>query len=498
MDFLPIEILGEIFAHTLPNDGRRFYSPNPHEAPLLLCHICRLWRNLTLKNGVLWANVSLSDQIRWNKPCYPSIFDVFSQQAKLWQDGSKSGIVSLEIDVRGFTGSLPASKEEDSKERESWGSLVRSILLSNTRRLRTLHINDPSRLLVKQAIWNNSFPALSVLHIEMEQPLLTDFSEPEEDAIIVTNVPSLRKVFLQLNNAVSSFEFPWVQLTHLVIDKPMAFIAFYNLLNQATLLEQLSVGLDLITLIESTLDLKVIPRLRQLSMTIYSTSNQTIFTPFEFPALSSLFIRSDPWTTTAFDTPFFRWDTPLKTYLLHNRFSLLRSLTLGYQIISTPVLLRILATTPLLEILKMDSANLNHQELFEAITFTPPDHTLIPKLHTLHIYMDNQLQTLDLLNNTLVGFLKSRNPLPDKQPRIEGDDSFVMDVAEHRVVPNRMKEVLLYFSRGDKFKEDETISPKKLAHAVEGHDELRGMKIEMILDTNLNGWLDDEIDFSDW
>ncbi|KAJ7685603.1 hypothetical protein DFH06DRAFT_968167, partial [Mycena polygramma] len=47
---LPHEILAEIFVHCLPDlseDGP-FRVAEPEEAPLVLCGICRLWRDVAL------------------------------------------------------------------------------------------------------------------------------------------------------------------------------------------------------------------------------------------------------------------------------------------------------------------------------------------------------------------------------------------------------------------------------------------------------------------
>ncbi|KAF7337966.1 hypothetical protein MVEN_02020200 [Mycena venus] len=58
---LPPELLSEIFVHCLPVDNkfRLPLKPNPTDAPLLLCAVCRLWRNTCLRTPRLWSSLFL-------------------------------------------------------------------------------------------------------------------------------------------------------------------------------------------------------------------------------------------------------------------------------------------------------------------------------------------------------------------------------------------------------------------------------------------------------
>ncbi|KAJ6531575.1 hypothetical protein DFH09DRAFT_1370404 [Mycena vulgaris] len=57
----PPEILGEIFLHCLPDE--EFITPDTDAAPLVLCEICRQWREVALTTPELWSSLSLN--IRW-------------------------------------------------------------------------------------------------------------------------------------------------------------------------------------------------------------------------------------------------------------------------------------------------------------------------------------------------------------------------------------------------------------------------------------------------
>ncbi|KAF7372159.1 hypothetical protein MVEN_00075000 [Mycena venus] len=54
---IPVEITSEIFLHCLPVDGGR---PDATSAPMLLCRICRVWRNIAFANPRLWASLQIS------------------------------------------------------------------------------------------------------------------------------------------------------------------------------------------------------------------------------------------------------------------------------------------------------------------------------------------------------------------------------------------------------------------------------------------------------
>ncbi|KAJ7460614.1 hypothetical protein FB451DRAFT_1269684 [Mycena latifolia] len=54
---LPSEITSEIFLHCLPDT--EFVEPDPSSAPLLLCYICREWRQIALATARLWGSLYL-------------------------------------------------------------------------------------------------------------------------------------------------------------------------------------------------------------------------------------------------------------------------------------------------------------------------------------------------------------------------------------------------------------------------------------------------------
>ncbi|KAF7346077.1 F-box domain-containing protein [Mycena sanguinolenta] len=58
----PFEITSEIFIHCLPTSytDREWNTANPCEAPMLLLHVCRSWRERAIGTPALWAKMELS------------------------------------------------------------------------------------------------------------------------------------------------------------------------------------------------------------------------------------------------------------------------------------------------------------------------------------------------------------------------------------------------------------------------------------------------------
>ena len=55
-EILPIEIIAHIFILCLPQDPLRHNQPALSKAPLLLCHVCSVWRSISLNTPQLWNN----------------------------------------------------------------------------------------------------------------------------------------------------------------------------------------------------------------------------------------------------------------------------------------------------------------------------------------------------------------------------------------------------------------------------------------------------------
>jgi len=61
VDRLPSELLSEIFICYLPDNGFSVF-PEPLDAPLLLCSICRRWRTIATMSPRLWSSLAMDEK----------------------------------------------------------------------------------------------------------------------------------------------------------------------------------------------------------------------------------------------------------------------------------------------------------------------------------------------------------------------------------------------------------------------------------------------------
>ncbi|KAJ7111831.1 hypothetical protein C8R44DRAFT_798749 [Mycena epipterygia] len=91
---LPDDLVAEIFTASLPSNRNAILSGA--ESPLLLCHICRAWRNLALRTPRLWASLHIV------APSDSSKVGQLNDAVKLWL--SRSGVLPLSISIaRSYT-----------------------------------------------------------------------------------------------------------------------------------------------------------------------------------------------------------------------------------------------------------------------------------------------------------------------------------------------------------------------------------------------------------
>ena len=87
-DQLPVEILSEIFLHCLPNDF--FFLPRPTTAPMMLCQICRYWRQVAIATPKLWVIVSVQGRRQYDSS-YLSLL-------RLWMERSLDHAIFLHFE----------------------------------------------------------------------------------------------------------------------------------------------------------------------------------------------------------------------------------------------------------------------------------------------------------------------------------------------------------------------------------------------------------------
>ncbi|KAJ7766736.1 hypothetical protein B0H16DRAFT_371824 [Mycena metata] len=185
----PPEILGEIFIHCL--EGADPVFPCPESAPLLLCRICRRWRDVALSTPALWSSVFLD----LDKLADPGCYDASSSYtvSRQWLDNARAIPLSLGL----------ADIVEGHAPNDQLKSLVAFVLsLSHQWRSLELELEAPS-ILAKSAFrdFKGAVPLLEKLSISTYHRAIR---------ITFPTAPKLRELSVTTYN--SKIQVPWPQL----------------------------------------------------------------------------------------------------------------------------------------------------------------------------------------------------------------------------------------------------------------------------------------------
>ncbi|KAJ7137865.1 hypothetical protein C8R44DRAFT_975836 [Mycena epipterygia] len=178
---LPLEILAAIFIHCLPQV--EFVKPKVFTAPLLLCGVCRQWREVALTTPELWSSLS------WTQ------FTAGTDDDNLcwtWLSRARSRPLSLQLqDVCLYRSEAPTRLQ-----------LFRQTLAESSPLMRNVHI-DVGPYLGNFFPLEECFPLLEKLVISLP-----------DDALPISfhDAPKLREVHLTVDYRVD-LELPWQQLT---------------------------------------------------------------------------------------------------------------------------------------------------------------------------------------------------------------------------------------------------------------------------------------------
>lgn len=180
---LPPEVLSLIFQLALPED--EYIRPSTRKAPLLLCQVSCLWRDMATSTPQLWNSISLGRVHRGG--------------AAPWL--SRSGQLPLSIEL---TMSLSAHEDVCSSHRHRQ---TLALLLPCADRWSRLRLNVPGRLIPH--LLRRPMPSLSVLELGSNHAM-ADVHLPS------TLAPMLRHVTLLTTSLDPTplLHLPWSQLTH--------------------------------------------------------------------------------------------------------------------------------------------------------------------------------------------------------------------------------------------------------------------------------------------
>ncbi|KAF7376131.1 hypothetical protein MSAN_00028000 [Mycena sanguinolenta] len=197
---LPADIMAEIFAACMPPDRNAIMSAA--EAPLLLCRVCRAWRDVALSTPRLWASLHTvaHGNIRADGP--DSKLQKVVKAIDSWL--SRSGVLPLSISlVRSWT-----SKEVDFHP--FLETLIR--YSSRWRRIR-FELEPSSSFEPLGALSPSDVPMLEIVSMDGFQ---TSNEEADGRAVSFLGTASLRSLFFRhMATSFFTFPLPWNQLRHL-------------------------------------------------------------------------------------------------------------------------------------------------------------------------------------------------------------------------------------------------------------------------------------------
>lgn len=235
---LPAEILQEVFFWCLPTPSnasqqavfmRRETLSSSRYAPLLLCHVCRQWRDVALSSPNLWTTLSVIVRLGVAVPA-PDL-------VSLWL--SRSGALPLD---------LALYQQNDSNANCVAVGHILDIFEQRILRWGKVHLELSGPCSTRLGIGD-----------ERAGPLLEDFRlyisdnfSREEDLFSVFNyVPRLQSLHvsriprLDLSGG-SSTQVPWKQLTHLSLDYVPAIGTALRILDMSPDLETCAMKIDTI------------------------------------------------------------------------------------------------------------------------------------------------------------------------------------------------------------------------------------------------------------
>ncbi|KAJ7883990.1 hypothetical protein B0H13DRAFT_1721179 [Mycena leptocephala] len=199
---LPEDVVAEIFAASLPSDRNAIMSGA--KSPLLLCHVCKAWRNLALLTPFLWTSLHIV------APTDPSRVQQLDEAAESWL--SRSGVLPLSISLVG-PGKTPAK----------WDcSVLLGTLIRYASRWKKLRIKFNSHRGFKPLAVLTLFdvPILETIVIE---GFLPERRHPVDwDAVSFLRTTSLRRVALVGVHGFFPFLLPWNRLRHLFLGQENA------------------------------------------------------------------------------------------------------------------------------------------------------------------------------------------------------------------------------------------------------------------------------------
>lgn len=361
---LPSEVLEEIFVECLPT----FPALSPEVAPLLLCSVCRLWRNVALFSTRLWSRISMNmfDLVSRNPGCDgPTLCAIdFLQRAK---------VQPLSIQLKA---SSPVVLDHP-----EFAARFKFFLDQFHDRIQTLDLSSSwlSRLLYSIP-QETRFPQL--VNIAITSSNSNSFDTISTPLAIFTGSSLLREVTYSAylsQETISNLAIPWGQLTHLTLTD-VDYTAWCYIFMRCTNLRSgaFTISGTPPPTQKSAVDI-IFPSLTHLSI----HSNQSSRSPlslmsFCFPNLKGLKLG---WNNSpGFDISFLSTIRNLESLAISSP---------QFDFINMGEILSIISLTPSVSEFHVTNDHCS-SELFDALTYHPHhQHPLLPRLQTLLVDTSN-------------------------------------------------------------------------------------------------------------
>jgi hypothetical protein len=220
--FLPTEILQQIFKSCLPNN--RYVIPHILSAPLLLCQICRRWRDIARATPELWSSIDVHDWGVWTAEFY-------TDMVARWLAAARTRPLAVSV--------VCLQKWDWFRQYDPTQSGLFRLLASHSGRFHDLHI-QASRGYIDAFIASGSYAVKHILISVMPTSFLVNSGHPL--TLCTSNITHVALCGKEaLINLIPHATFP--QITHLTLDRPGAEVDFMKILLDFPALVQLKIKL---------------------------------------------------------------------------------------------------------------------------------------------------------------------------------------------------------------------------------------------------------------
>ncbi|KAF9014180.1 hypothetical protein BDQ17DRAFT_1342228 [Cyathus striatus] len=279
------ELLAEIFRHCLPSDG----IPSLDTAPLLLCQVCQLWKDVCIRDPRLWTRFV----IKMSPDDVKDTAGDFLRDAEQWFERARDLSLSLHLDIRV---SMPRGAFDVPLVNPNFLNAPIEKLAESSffQQIARLEVNGNDMCAVPSLIpQNNQFDRLETLRLSFRH----GFIASHESQRSFQNAPCLRHLSIASagRRPIPISIFPWHQLTNLYLSHCLGSRTFASILPQCRNLQKAIVHLmDEFPSMEPPVraDVTTLPQLMELSITFSDSGTPFIFANVVMPSLFFLALGS--------------------------------------------------------------------------------------------------------------------------------------------------------------------------------------------------------------